>query len=187
MPQTHQEIKEAKNKMDKSVEALKQELGAIRTSRATAGLLDIVDVEVYGQKMKINQLGTVTVPDPHLIAVDLWDKSQMAVVEKAIMASSLGVTPSNDGKLIRIPIPQLTEERRKELVKVAAKYVEEAKIAVRNVRRHAIDHIKKAQKDGEVPEDDAHRLTDDIQKVTDKHVADIDEAFAAKQADIMEV
>jgi len=187
MPQTHQEIKEAKNKMDKSVEALKQELGAIRTSRATAGLLDIVDVEVYGQKMKINQLGTVTVPDPHLIVVDLWDKTQMAVVEKAIMASSLGVTPSNDGKLIRIPIPQLTEERRKELVKVAAKYVEEAKIAVRNVRRHAIDHIKKAQKDGEVPEDDAHRLTDDIQKVTDKHVADIDEAFAAKQADIMEV
>lgn len=187
MPQTHQEIKEAKDKMDKSVEALKQELGAIRTSRATAGLLDIVDVEVYGQKMKINQLGTVTVPDPHLIAVDLWDKTQMAVVEKGIMASSLGVTPSNDGKLIRIPIPQLTEERRKELVKVAAKYVEEAKVAVRNVRRHAIDHIKKAQKDGEVPEDDAHRLTDDIQKVTDKHIADIDEAFAAKQADIMEV
>ncbi len=187
MPETHQEIKEAKAKMDKSVQALKQELSEIRTSRATAGLLDAVDVEVYGQKMKINQLGTVTVPDPHLIVVDLWDKSQMAVVEKAIMASSLGITPSNDGKLIRIPIPQLTEERRKELVKVAGKYVEEAKIAVRNIRRHAIDHIKKAQKAGELPEDDAHHLTEDIQKVTDQHVANIDEAFAAKQNDIMEV
>jgi len=187
MPETHQEIKEAKAKMDKSVEALKQELGAIRTGRATTGLLDVVDVEVYGQKMKINQLGTVTVPDPHLIAIDLWDKTQMATVEKAIMASSLGVTPSNDGKLIRIPIPPLTEDRRKELVKVAGKYVEEAKIAVRNVRRHAIDHIKKAQKAGDIPEDDAHHMTDDIQKVTDKHIASIDAAFEAKQTDIMEV
>ena len=187
MPQTHQEIKEAKAKMDKSIEAFKQELSAIRTSRATTNLLDVVDVEVYGQKMKINQLGTVTVPDAHLIAVDLWDKSQMATVEKAIMASSLGITPSNDGKLIRIPIPQLTEERRKDLVKVAGKYVEEAKVAVRNVRRHAIEHIKKAQKAGELPEDDAHHMTDDIQKVTDRHIAAIDEAFAAKQIDIMEV
>ncbi len=180
-------VSEAKSKMDKSVKAFQEELGNIRTGRATAGILDAVDVDVYGSKMKINQLGTVSVPDPHLVVVDLWDKSQMNVVEKAIMASPLDVNPSNDGKLIRIPIPPLSEERRKELVKVAGKYVEEAKVAVRNVRRHAIEDIKKRQKSGEIPEDDAHRLSDDIQKHTNGHTEAIDAAFKAKQVDIMEV
>lgn len=183
----HLLVKEAADKMDKSVEAYQQELGNIRTGRATAGLLDVVDVEVYGQKMKIKQLGTITVPDPHVIAIDLWDKSQMATVERAIMASPLDVNPSNDGRLVRVPIPPLTEERRKDLVKVAHKQAEEARIAIRNIRRHAIDEIKKRQKDGEIPEDNAHKLSDEVQKATDKHITNIDEALKAKEADIMEV
>lgn len=183
----HPIVREAKDKMDKSLAAFQQELSNIRTGRATAGLLDTIEVDAYGQKMKINQLGTVSVPDPHLIAVDLWDKSQMAAVEKAIMSSSLGVNPSNDGKLIRIPIPALSEERRKELVKLAGKYGEEAKVAIRNIRRHAMDEIKKGQKDGDIPEDEAHKLSDDVQKKTDEHTESIDEALKAKEADIMEV
>ncbi len=183
----HPIVKEASSKMDKSVEAYQQELGSIRTGRATPGLLDVVDVDVYGSKMKLNQLGTVTVPDAHLIAIDLWDKSQMAVVEKAIMASPLGVNPSNDGKLIRVPIPPLTEERRRDLVKVASKHVEEAKVAIRNIRRHAIEEIKKQQKAGDIPEDNAHKMSDEVQKLTDKHTVVIDEAFKAKEVDIMEV
>jgi ribosome recycling factor len=183
----HAVVREAKDKMDKSVEAYHQELAGIRTGRATTALLDIVDLEIYGQKMKINQVGTVSVPDPHMVVIDLWDKSQMATVEKAIMASPLGITPSNDGKVIRVPIPKLTEDRRKELVKVAGKHTVEAKVAVRNVRRHAMDTIKKLQKDGEIPEDFAHKLSDDIQKATDKHISDIDEAFKHKETDIMAV
>lgn len=184
---THDALTEANSKMDKSLIAFQQEMSGIRTGRANPGLLDAVDVDVYGSKMKINQLGTVTVPDNHLIVVDLWDKSQMAVIEKAIVASSLGVTPSNDGKVIRIPIPQLTEERRKELVKVAGKHVEEAKVAIRSIRRHAVDTIKKLQKSGDLPEDDAHRFTDEIQHLTDEHSKKVDASFKAKEVDIMEV
>jgi len=184
---SHKLVKEAEQKMDRSLEAYQQELGNIRTGRANAGLMDIVNVDAYGSQMKINQLGTVTVPDPHLIAIDLWDKSLMGIVEKAILASPLGLNPSNDGRLIRVPIPPLSEERRKELVKVASRHMEEAKVAVRNVRRHAVDAIKAAQKDGEIPEDDAHKLTDEIQKLTDKHIERLDAAFKAKEADIMEV
>jgi ribosome recycling factor len=184
---SHAVIEEAKDKMDKSVEAFQTEMGNIRTARATTGLLDVVDVDVYGSKMKINQLGTVKVPDAHLIVIDLWDKSQLSVVEKAIQQSQLGITPSNDGHSIHVPIPPLTEERRKELVKVAGKHVEDAKIAIRNVRRHAIEEIKKLQKDGEVPEDDAHRLSEEVQKLTDAHTHKVDEAFKAKEQDIMEV
>jgi len=183
----HPIVKEASSKMDKSVLAFQQEMGNIRTGRATTGLLDVVDVEIYGSRMKINQLGTVTVPDAHLVVVDLWDKTQLATVEKAIRQSPLGVNPSNDGKVIRIPIPPLTEDRRRELVKVAGKHLEEAKIAIRSVRRHAIDEIKKLQKDGELPEDDAHRMSDEVQKLTDDHSHHLDEAFKAKEADIMEV
>ena len=183
----HPILKETQDKMAKSVESFQQEMGNIRTGRATAGLLDVVDVEVYGSKMKINQLGTVTVPDPHLISIDLWDKSQMATVEKAIQSSPLDVNPSNDGKLIRIPIPPLTEERRRDLVKMAGKYVEEAKVAIRNIRRHSMEQIKKEQKAGEIPEDDAHKMSDDVQKATDKYTKAIDDAFKAKETDIMEV
>jgi ribosome recycling factor len=180
-------MKEARDKMNKSVQALHQELGNLRTGRANPGLLDSVDIEVYGSKMKLNQLGTVTVPDPHTIAIDLWDKSQINVVEKALRASPLDINPSNDGKLIRVPVPPLTEERRRDMVKLAGKFTEEAKVAVRNVRRHAIDTIKTLQKNGDVPEDDAHRLTDEIQKMTDGHIKDMEDALKAKELDIMEV
>jgi len=178
---------EAEEKMEKSLEAFKSEMASIRASRANAGLLDVVEVEAYGSKMKINQLGTVTVPDPHMIQIDLWDKSQMNVVEKAIMQSPLNITPSNDGKVIRLPIPMLSEERRRELVKLAGRHLEEAKVSIRNVRRHAVDTIKKMQKDGELPEDDAHRASDEVQKLTDKYVAQVDSSFAQKEKDIMEV
>jgi ribosome recycling factor len=184
---SHPTLDEATEKMDKSVVAFQTEMSNIRTGRANASILDAVDVEVYGSKMKINQLGTVTVPDAHLIVIDLWDKSQMAAIEKSILMSGLDLTPSNDGHVIRIPIPPLNEERRKDLVKLAGKYVEEAKIACRSIRRHAIDEIKKLQKDGEIPEDDAHRLTESVQKLTDSHTEKIDSVFKLKEADIMEV
>ena len=178
---------DARRKMDSSVEAYKAELAGLRTGRANAGMLDTVEVEVYGSKMKINQLGNVTVPDPHIIAVDLWDKSQINTVEKALRASQLNINPSNDGRVIRIPVPPLTEDRRRDLVKFAAKLAEEARVAVRNIRRHAVEAIKQHQKDGEIPEDDARRLTDEVQKMTDKHVEAIDACFKVKEADIMEV
>lgn len=184
---SHPVLQEATEKMDKSVAAFQQEMSSLRTGRANAGMLEVVEVEVYGAKMKINQLGTVTVPDPHLIVIDLWDKSQMQTVEKAIMMSGLDLTPSNDGHVIRLPIPPLNEERRRDLVKVAGKYVEEAKVACRSIRRHAIDTLKKLQKDGDIPEDDAHRLTEAVQKLTDSHTEKIDAIFKAKEADIMEV
>ncbi|MCK5862086.1 MAG: ribosome recycling factor [Candidatus Hydrogenedentes bacterium] len=180
-------MKEAKDKMDKSVQALHQELGNLRTGRANPGLLDALELEVYGSKMKLNQLGTVTVPDSHTIAIDLWDKTQINTVEKALRTSPLDINPSNDGRVIRVPIPPLTEERRRDMVKLAGKFVEEAKVSVRNIRRHAIETIKALQKDGKVPEDNAHRLTDEIQKMTDKHIKDMDAAMKAKEEDIMEV
>ena len=173
--------------MYKCVDAFHEEMNNIRSGRATAGLLDVVEVEVYGSRMKLNQLATVTAPDPNLLVVDLWDKSQITVIEKAIMQSPLGLNPSNDGKVIRLPIPPLSEERRRELVKAAKEHVEEAKIAVRNVRRHAIEQLKKLQKDGELPEDDAHRMTDEVQKLTDNHIEMIDNTFKAKEEAIMEV
>ncbi len=183
---SHPLIKEAEQKMDKSVESLQQELSGFRTGRATPNLLDIVHVDAYGSKMKINQLGNVTVPDSHLIVIDLWDKSLIGAVEKAIMASPLGVNPSNDGRLIRIPIPPLSEERRKELTKVANKMAEEARVAVRNIRRHILETLKKEQKDGKITEDDLHRLSDEVQKLTDKHIEKIDQVLKAKEKDIME-
>ena len=184
---SHPILAETTEKMDKSVTAFQPEIASIRTGRANASILDPVEVEVYGSRMKINQLGTISVPDSHLIVIDLWDKSQMSTVERAIMSSSLDLMPANDGQVIRIPIPQLNEQRRRDLVKLAGKYVEEAKVACRSIRRHAIDTLKKLQKDGEVPEDDAHRLTEAVQKLTDTHTDKIDAIYKAKEADIMEV
>ncbi|MCX8063901.1 MAG: ribosome recycling factor [Candidatus Hydrogenedentes bacterium] len=182
----HPLLKDAENKMDKSVENLQKELSGIRTGRATPQLLDVVHVDAYGTKMKINQLGNVTVPDPHMIVIDLWDKSLIQTVEKAIMASPLGVTPSNDGRLIRIPIPPLSEERRKELTKVANKMAEEARVAIRNIRRNVLEALKKEEKDGKITEDELHKLSDDIQKLTDKHIEKVDQILKAKEKDIME-
>ncbi|MBP8131838.1 MAG: ribosome recycling factor [Candidatus Hydrogenedentes bacterium] len=183
----HAIVRDATAKMGKSVEAYQHELGSIRTSRAQAGLLDVVEVDAYGAKMKINQMGNISVPDPHLIVIDLWDKSQLPIVEKAILQSPLGITPSNDGRVIRVPFPPLTEERRKDLVKVAGRHREEAKVAVRNIRRHAIEQVKKEQKAGTIPEDDAHHLTEKMDKATEEFIEKIDEIFKLKEDDIMEV
>lgn len=183
----HPKAKDARAKMEKSLEAFKHELTTIRTGRASVGLLDVVEVDMYGARMKLNQVATVTAPDPRMLIVTPWDKSQIHVIEKAILASPIDLTPSNDGRVIRIPIPPLTEERRKDLVKLLGKLAEEARVAVRNVRRHAVDAIKKEQKDGEVPEDDAHKLTADLQKLTDEYIEKIDEAFKRKEIEVMEV
>jgi ribosome recycling factor len=179
--------KEAREKMLKSLESYKQELTHIRTGRASVGLLDTIEVEVYGTRMKLNQLGNVTAPEPRLLVVAPWDKTQLGAIEKAIMTSPLELTPSNDGHVIRIPFPPLTEQRRKDLVKLVGKLAEEAKVAIRNVRRHLVDEAKKRQKDGQLPEDQAHKVTADLQKLTDDFCSKIDEVFEAKQDEIMEV
>lgn len=179
--------KQAREKMQKSLDNFRQELTHIRTGRASVGLLDAVEVEVYGTRMKINQLGNITTPEPRMLVIAPWDRTQIGAIEKAILASPLNLTPSNDGHLIRIPFPPLTEERRKDLVKLVGKMAEEAKVAVRNVRRHEVDEAKKMQKDGDLPEDEAHKLTDEVQKITDNFIDKIDEAFKAKEAEIMEV
>lgn len=183
----HPLVKEAREKMQKSLDSFKQELTHIRTGRASVGLLDSIEVEVYGTRMKINQLGNITTPEPRMLVIAPWDKSQIHAIEKAILASPLNLTPSNDGHLIRIPFPSLTEERRKDLVRLVGKLAEEAKVAVRNVRRQLVDTEKKLQKGGEIPEDDAHKMTDEIQKTTDDFCTKIDEAFKAKEAEILEV
>ncbi len=183
----HPLIKEAREKMQKSLDSFRQELTHIRTGRASVGLLDSIEVDAYGSKMKINQLGNVTAPEPRMLVIAPWDKNMLAAIEKAIMASPLNLTPSNDGHLIRIPFPPLTEERRRDLVKMVGKMAEEARVAVRNVRRHVLETEKKLQKDGELPEDEAHKMTDEIQKLTDEFIAKVEESFKAKEAEIMEV
>jgi ribosome recycling factor len=183
----HELEKEAQTKMDKSVEAFAHELSTIRTGRASVALLDSIEVDAYGSKMKLNQLGNVAAPEPRLLMITPWDKSQLSAIERAIQASPLDLTPNNDGNVIRIPIPQLTEERRKDLVKLVGKLAEEARVAIRNVRRSVIDEVKKRQKDGDIPEDDAHKLSDQIQKVTDEHIEKVDDTLKAKEAEIMEV
>ena len=182
---THE--KEARSKMEKALEAFQHEIHTIRTGRASVGLLDTVEVEVYGTKMKVNQVATITTPEPRLIVVTPWDKNQLRAIEKAIIASPLELTPSNDGQVIRVPLPPLTEERRKDLVKLVGKLAEEARVSVRNSRRQIIDAIKKAQKEGEIPEDDAHREVARIQELTDEYIGKIDEALKHKEEEIMEV
>lgn len=183
----HALVKEAREKMEKSLDSFKQELTHIRTGRASTGLLDGLEVEAYGARMRLNQLANITAPEPRLLVVAPFDKTQIGAIEKALLASPLDITPSNDGRVIRLPIPQLTEERRKDLVKLVGKLAEEAKVAVRNIRRHAVEMAKKSQKDGDIPEDDAHKLTSEIQDLTDDFCGKIDDAFKAKEAEIMEV
>ena len=183
----HAIVGDGREKREKSLQAFRQELVHIRTGRASVGLLDNIDVDAYGSKMKLNQVATVTAPEARMLMVQPWDKTQLAAIEKAIQSSPLDITPSNDGNVIRLPMPQLTEDRRKDLMKVVGKMAEEARISVRNIRRHEVEAAKKLQKDGDLPEDDAHRLTADIQKITDEYVAKIDDAVKSKDAEIMEV
>ena len=180
-------IQDAVRRMDKSVETTQHEFNSIRTGRASAALLDHVQVDYYGTATPLNQLATINVPEPRMLTVQPFDPSSLKSIEKAIMESDLGLTPSNDGKLIRLPIPQLTEERRKELVKQVRHLAEEGRVAARNVRRDAQHHLKEAEKNGETGADDVHRAEERLQKVTDEHVAAIDAALKAKEAEIMEV
>jgi len=180
-------LADANRRMDKTVENTRHEFTTIRTGRASAALLDRLQVSAYGTKMPINQLATIGVPEPRLLTITPFDKSTIKVIEKAILESDLGLTPANDGSLIRLPIPQLTEERRKELVKQVRHLAEEGRVSARNVRRDALHHLKDAEKNGETGADDVHRAEDRLQKVTDEHVSKIDEALKAKEAEIMEV
>lgn len=173
--------------MEKAVAALKKDLATLRAGRAHASLLDRVTVEYYGTPTPINQLGSINTPDPRTLVIQPWDKSVLGDIEKAILKSDLGLTPANDGSVIRISLPPLTEQRRLELVKMTKKFGEDARVAVRNVRRDANDEIKKMEKSGEISEDEARRHQEDIQKTTDRFIAEIDKVLAAKEAEIMEV
>ena len=173
--------------MDKSVEATQLEFNTVRTGRASAALLDRITVDYYGQPTPLKQLATINVPEPRMLTVQPFDPSSIKEIERAILESELGLTPSNDGKVIRLPIPQLTEERRKELVKVVRNMAEEGRVAVRNVRRDAIHHLKELVDNGEVGSDEEHRAEDRVQKLTDEHVHEIDELLKRKEAEIMEV
>ncbi len=181
------DLKDLSKRMDGALEALKREFAGLRTGRASTGLLDPITVEAYGQQLPLNQVGTASVPEPRMLTVQVWDRSMVSKVEKAIREAGLGLNPSNDGNLIRIPIPPLSEERRQELVKVAGRYAEQARVAVRNVRRDGMDALKHDQKEGEISEDEQRRLSDEIQKLTDQHVKAVDEALAAKETEIMQV
>ena len=176
--------KHAKQMMDKAVEAAKREFGTIRTGKASTALLDLVRVEAYGNEMPLNQVASVSAPEPRLLTVQPWDKSLIKAVEKAILASDLGLNPANDGNLIRIPLPPLTEERRKELVKVVHKYAEEARVAIRHARTDAINKIKKTE---HISEDEKKHGEKDIQKVHDEHMKQLEEVMKHKEAEIMEV
>jgi ribosome recycling factor len=179
--------KSAEQKMQRSVDALKVDLAKVRTGRAHTGLLDHVQVDYYGTMMPINQVANVTLADPRTIGVQPWEKKMVPVVEKAIRNSDLGLNPSTSGDLIRVPMPPLTEERRKELIKVVHREAEAAKVAIRNVRRDANEHLKKMLKDKECSEDDERHAQVDVQKLTDRYVAEIDKLLQAKEADLMAV
>ena len=176
-----------KEKMEKAIEALRHELDTLRTGRASVAMLDGVRVDYYGTPTPLNQLASLSVPESRTIVIQPWDVTQVQVIEKAILTSDLGLTPSNDGKVIRINIPQLTEERRKELVKVSGKYAEECKVSIRNARRDAIDEVKKKEKDKDIGQDDRKRAEEEVQKVTDSEIKRVDEIVEAKEAEIMEV
>jgi len=180
-------FKDTGGKMARSIDAFRKELGKIRTGRASFSLLDGIKVDYYGTLTPLAQVGTLSVPESRLITITPWDTKMVGPIEKAIQASGLGLNPSNDGKIVRIPIPPLTEERRKDLVKVVKKMAEEARIAVRNIRRDSIDRIKESEKKKEISEDEMKRWQDRIQKETDSHVKKIDEILKTKEQEIMEV
>ena len=174
-------------RMEGAVENFHKELGGLRTGRASVSLLDPVVVDAYGSKMPLNQVGTVSVPESRMLSVQVWDAGLVKATEKAIRDSGLGLNPQPEGNLIRIPIPDLNEERRAELTKVAGKYAENARISVRNVRRDGMDELKKSEKDGEISEDEHKKLSDDVQKLTDEKIQKIDKMLSDKEKDIMQV
>ena len=176
-----------RDRMDKAFAALKEEFASLRTGRASASLLDQVMVEAYGSTVPINQVGAVSVPEPRSISVNIWDRGLVVSVEKAIRNSGLGLNPVVDGQSLRIPIPPLTEERRKEIAKLAGKYAEQQKVAIRNVRRDANDDLKKAEKDSVITQDELHRMEGEVQKFTDETIKRVDEALKTKEQEIMQI
>lgn len=174
-----------KRRMHGAVEALKHDLGGLRTGRASIALVDGIQVEVYGANMPLNQVATVSVPEPRLISIQVWDKSNISPVEKAVRNANLGINPVTDGQIIRLPIPDLTEERRKELAKLVGQYAEKARIAVRNVRRDGMDHLKQDEKKHDISEDERKRLEHEVQKLTDDVIKEIDELSHGKEKEIL--
>ena len=172
-------------RMDGAMTALKTEFASLRTGRASASIVEPIQVEAYGQMTPINQLGTVNVPEPRMVVINVWDKAMISKVEKAIRESGIGINPVTDGPLIRLPIPELNEERRRQLTKVAAQYAESAKVAIRNVRRDGMEALKDDEKKKDISEDERKRSEDDVQKLTDSHVAEIDTVVAAKVKEIL--
>lgn len=187
MSQSDYDMNDVKRRMQSTVNVFKTELSGLRTGRASTHLLEPITVEVYGQSMPINQVATVSVPESRLIAVQVWDKSNVGAVERAIRESSLGLNPIIEGTLLRLPIPELNRERRTELTKIAHKYAEQAKVAVRHVRRDGMEEIKKLEKDGKLTQDDSHVVSDRIQKLTDETIVEIDKVLGVKQQEIMQV
>jgi ribosome recycling factor len=181
------DISDIKRRMQGAIAALKHELGGLRTGRASASLIEPVQVEAYGQSMPLNQVATISVPEARMLSVQVWDKSMVGPVDKAIRSSDLGLSPVVEGQILRIRIPELNEQRRKEMVKVAHKYAEEARVAVRHVRRDGLDALKKALKDKVISEDDEKRHETEVQKATDQFVGEIDQALVTKEKEIMQV
>lgn len=181
------DIGDLNRRMNGAVEVLQREFAGLRTGRASTGLLEPLMVDAYGSKMPMNQVGTIGVPESRMLTVQVWDRGLVTVAEKAIRESGLGLNPQTDGQLIRIPIPQLTEERRVELTKIANKYAEQARVAVRNVRRDGMEMLKKMEKDGDISQDEHHAWADEIQTLTDEHIKTIDSSLETKDKEIMQV
>ena len=181
------DLDDIKRRMNGAIEVLRSEFGGLRTGRASAALLDPIQVDAYGSTMPLNQVGTVSVPDSRMLAVQVWDQKLVGAVEKAIRDSGLGLNPANDGNLVRIPIPQLSEERRSELAKIAHKYAEQSRVAVRNVRRDGMDKLKRMEKASEISQDEQRAWGADMQELTDGSIKAIDETLAAKEKEIMQV
>jgi len=181
------DLKEIERRMRGALTVLKQEFGGLRTGRANMSLLDPIMVNAYGNQMPLNQLATINVPESRLITVQVWDRSQVGAIDRAIRDSDLGLNPVVEGQLLRLPIPELNEERRHEIAKVAHKYTEQARVAVRNVRRDGMEHLRRMEKDGEIGKDEHHSLSIKVQDLTDKIIKEIDETLASKEAEIMQV
>lgn len=181
------DIADIKRRMEGALKTFAQDLAGLRTGRASASLLDSVMVEAYGSQMPLNQVANVNVPEPRMISVQVWDKGMVKAVEKGIINAGLGLNPAVDGQLVRVPIPELSQERRVELAKIAAKYAEATKVAVRNVRRDGMDHYKKLEKDGDISKDEMHGKSEEVQKITDEFIKKVDDAYAIKEKEILTV
>jgi ribosome recycling factor len=180
-------LKNIRRRMDGAIEVLRKEFGGLRTGRASAGLLEPVQVSAYGNPVPLNQVASINVPEPRMITVQVWDRGVVKAVDKAIREAGLGLNPQTEGQTVRVPIPELNEERRRELTRVAAKYAEEARVAVRKVRQHGIETLRRLEKDGEISQDEQRKVQGDIQRLTDDHIKRIDETLAQKDKEILQV